>query len=201
MKIALVTPASADSARGNWTTAARWATRLAELGHEVAIEQEWSGGGEMLLALHAYRSLASIRRFRLERGPDAPLVVALTGTDVYRDLDRYPEARDALALATRFVTLQPAAIERLPAALRARALRDLKVGSDTFGRMPGCLSEPRQIALLRGGVQHLRFLSRVRERNPGKIRLRRKTKEVSQTYPNTPPTTNAAFHRASRTSW
>ena len=58
--------------------------RRGELGHEVAIEQEWSGGGEMLLALHAYRSLASIRRFRLERGPDAPLVVALTGTDVYR---------------------------------------------------------------------------------------------------------------------
>ncbi len=121
MRISLVTPASAGSAKGNWTTAARWATRLEELGHEVAIEQEWSGGGEMLLALHAYRSLASIRRFRLERGPDAPLVVALTGTDVYRDLDRHPEARDALALATRFVTLQPAAIERLPGALRARA--------------------------------------------------------------------------------
>ena len=41
------------------------------------------------------------------------LVVALAGTDLYGDGER-PDLGRALALATRIVVLQPAAIDRLP---------------------------------------------------------------------------------------
>ena len=48
-----------------------------------------------MLALHARRSHASIKAFPREK----PLVVALTGTDVYRDIHQSAEARESLELA------------------------------------------------------------------------------------------------------
>ncbi len=43
MKISLVTPAGARSHSGNRTTADRWARFLRQLGHEVLVEEAWSG--------------------------------------------------------------------------------------------------------------------------------------------------------------
>ena len=60
---------------------------------------------------------AAIRRFRA-RAPHAPIVLALTGTDVYGDLSRSTTARRSLSLATRLVVLQPLAVEAVPAAYR-----------------------------------------------------------------------------------
>jgi putative glycosyltransferase (TIGR04348 family) len=42
-----------------------------------------------------------------------PLVVALTGTDLYNDIRTSPEAEQSLELATRLVVLQPKGIEEL----------------------------------------------------------------------------------------
>jgi putative glycosyltransferase (TIGR04348 family) len=75
---------------------------------------------DVLVALHARRSAASVRRFRAERRA-SPVVLVLTGTDVYADLGRSRAARDAVASATRLVVLQPRARQRLPAALRGKA--------------------------------------------------------------------------------
>ena len=72
------------------------------------------------MALHARRSHPSIVRYRHER-PKAPLVVALTGTDVYRDIDSDEDARASVDAATRLVVLQPMAIDRLPSHVRHRA--------------------------------------------------------------------------------
>ena len=58
-----------------------------------------------MIALHARRSHASIVRFR-ERFPASPLVVVLTGTDLYRDIRSDRDARGSLALADRLVVLQ-----------------------------------------------------------------------------------------------
>ncbi len=120
MRVTLVTPAPPDSLSGNRVTAERWADRLRELGHEVLIEQDWSGGDcDALVALHARKSFASIRKFRDERST-APLLVALTGTDVYGDLGRSPEVDEALELATAIIALQPSVTQALAKHLRPK---------------------------------------------------------------------------------
>ncbi|RMH21875.1 MAG: TIGR04348 family glycosyltransferase [Acidobacteria bacterium] len=121
MKVLIATPAPPGSRTGNRVTADRWARLLEQLGHQVTIVDEWLGeAGDLLVALHARRSFPSIARFhRLE--PRAPLIVALTGTDLYADLDTSEEAHQALELASRLVVLQPAAIAALPEAVREKA--------------------------------------------------------------------------------
>lgn len=121
MKIALVTPARPGSRSGNRHTALRWATFLRAAGHRVMLGTQWDldPATELLLALHARRSHASIRAFA-QRYPARPLVVALTGTDVYRDIHVSDEARASLGMATRMIVLQPKAAQELPARLRRR---------------------------------------------------------------------------------
>jgi putative glycosyltransferase (TIGR04348 family) len=79
----------------------------------VTVEQRWSAGEpDVLIALHARRSYDSIASFA-ERFPQRPLVVVLTGTDLYRDLPDDAHAQRSLALATRLVVLQDAALDEL----------------------------------------------------------------------------------------
>ncbi|HZT74777.1 MAG TPA: selenoneine biosynthesis selenosugar synthase SenB [Terriglobales bacterium] len=121
MRIRLLTPPGGDPRSGNSVTAARWAGLLGELGHEVSRGEDWQGEAcDALIALHARRSHAAIARFRQAR-PQAPLVVALTGTDLYADLPESAEARQSVEIATRLVVLQPLALKRLPAAARDKA--------------------------------------------------------------------------------
>jgi putative glycosyltransferase (TIGR04348 family) len=121
LKVCLVTPAPRGSRKGNRVTALRWAHILRALGHRVAVAEAYHGQRcEVLVALHALRSFPSVERYRAER-PDAPLVLALTGTDLYGDIHTHAEARRALVLATRLVLLQPLGIAELPEEVRARA--------------------------------------------------------------------------------
>jgi Mg-chelatase subunit ChlD len=74
---------------------------LRELGHRVEIEQQWTGGrSDLMIALHARRSADSIARYA-ETPPERPLVVVLTGTDLYRDIPFDESAQRSLKLATR----------------------------------------------------------------------------------------------------
>src|SRR5947208_872765 len=99
MKIALITPAGARSRSGNRHTATRWAAMLRSLGHKVRVSVRWDGrAADAMIALHARRSHASIAQFS-ERFPDSPLVVVLTGTDLYRDLRSGGDVQASLALA------------------------------------------------------------------------------------------------------
>ena len=95
---------------------------LRAAGHRVRLTLEWTPDfpADVLLALHARRSHASIRAFHAAH-PGRPLLVALTGTDVYRDIHVSPEAKESLRLADRFIVLQPRAIDELEPRLRRRA--------------------------------------------------------------------------------
>lgn len=98
----------------------RWARMLRNLGQRVDVRQDYRGQRcDLLLALHARRSFAAIAKFR-ELHPAEPLVVALTGTDLYRDLEDSPEARQALEWANRLIVLQERAVGELPPALREK---------------------------------------------------------------------------------
>jgi putative glycosyltransferase (TIGR04348 family) len=121
MNICLVTPAPPGSMKGNRVTAERWSALLRELGHRVEIAVEYKGQDcDLLIALHAFKSHSSIRRFRKVR-PSDPIVVGLTGTDLYGDIHTRPNAVESLRLATRLVLLQPLGKAVLPAAVQDKA--------------------------------------------------------------------------------
>jgi len=122
MKIQIVTPAPAESTLGNRITAERWARIFRQLGHRVSISQQYDEQpADLLVPLHARRSHSAIARFH-HLHPDAPIVLALTGTDVYRDIHKSSRARESLALADRIVVLQPRALRELTPTQRKKAV-------------------------------------------------------------------------------
>jgi putative glycosyltransferase (TIGR04348 family) len=119
-RICIVTPARAGTRNGNRHTAQRWAGFLRSLGHRVSVTQQWDGRPcDLLLALHARRSHASLAAYRTQF-PRKPLVVALTGTDLYRDLPASREARQSLRLADRVIVLQEDALRFLDSTTRKK---------------------------------------------------------------------------------
>ena len=121
MKIGIITPAPPRSRYGNRVTAMRWAGFLKTLGHSVRIIQTYDGERfDLLIALHARRSYSSIARFHREH-PQLPIIVVLTGTDLYRDLGRIKSTGKSLDLATRIVVLQPKALEQLAPHLHSKS--------------------------------------------------------------------------------
>jgi len=113
MRIGIVTPAPPDSLHGNRITALRWAMILRQLGNRVSIVQAYDAEPyDLLVALHARRSHSAVINFR-RQNPEGPIIVALTGTDVYRDIRTCHAARESLELATRIVALQPKATKEL----------------------------------------------------------------------------------------
>jgi len=121
MKRALiVSPAKSGDILGNAVTADRWAGILERLGLHVQVAQEFDDqSADLLVALHARRSAPSIARFASER-PGVPIVLALTGTDLYHDIQDDADAQASLELATRLVGLQESAGDALPEHLRDR---------------------------------------------------------------------------------
>lgn len=125
MRIHIVTPAPAGSLHGNRLTALRWQRQLRALGQRVSVGEAWNGeDAQLLVALHAMRSHAAIAAFR-QAHPQRPVVLVLTGTDLYRDLPSggEPAARALASMqaADRLVLLQDEAISQLPPALHAKA--------------------------------------------------------------------------------
>jgi putative glycosyltransferase (TIGR04348 family) len=117
--ILIVSPALAGANNGNWQTASRWARMLAP--HcRIGIAGEWRGEAcDLLLALHAGRSAASVEAYARAR-PARPLVVVLTGTDLYRDIRTEARAQRSLELASHLVVLQDQGPRELAPALRRK---------------------------------------------------------------------------------
>ncbi|HXV60657.1 MAG TPA: glycosyltransferase [Vicinamibacteria bacterium] len=116
MKITLATPSSPRPGvvTGNEVTAARWASIFTDLGHSVVSSPDEA---DLLVALHARRSAPAVRAFH-----DRPVIVALTGTDLYQDLPGDEDARESLRRASRVVVLQPGALDVLDAPTRMKTV-------------------------------------------------------------------------------
>jgi len=121
LSICIVSTTSWRSRKGNRVTALRWSRLLRSLGHRVRIEEQYRGGAfDVLVALHARRSFPSVQHFA-RRYPDKPIVLALTGTDLYNDIHSSRRAQKALSKASRLIVLQPLGVAELPAAARSKA--------------------------------------------------------------------------------
>lgn len=90
----------------------------------------------MMIALHARRSAASIARYA-EAYPRRPLVLVLTGTDIYRDIRSDADAQRSLALASRLVVLEPEGLRELAP---EQAARTTVIRQSARALKPGALS-------------------------------------------------------------
>ncbi len=114
-----MTPALAEANNGNWQTAHRWA-RMLHSAYRVRLTAQWSAGDEaLMIALHARRSAPSIAAWRAAH-PQRPLLLTLTGTDLYRDIDTDAHAQRSLELADMLVVLNELGAQRLPAGLQSK---------------------------------------------------------------------------------
>jgi putative glycosyltransferase (TIGR04348 family) len=114
--IVIISPALSDANNGNWQTAKRWATML-NTQHRTRIAKQWPSDGdasdEIMIALHARRSAPSITQWHDKRG-SGRLIVALTGTDLYRDIHTDTQAQASLDAAGQLIVLQELGIQSLP---------------------------------------------------------------------------------------
>ncbi len=172
MNIALITPAAPRTRLGNRNTAVRWSRLLRGLGHQVRLEQHWSGTpAAVMIALHARRSHDSVLRYA-ERWPQRPLVVTLTGTDLYRDIRNDATAQLSLEFATRLIVLHELGAAALPSRHRGKTRIVFQSASAAARRPPlascfevvvcGHLRSEKDPFRAAAALEHLPGTSRIR---------------------------------------
>jgi len=113
-RVEIVTPAPPGTLHGNRITALRWHQFLMHLNYQSTVTEQWSGKScDVLIALHGLRSHDSIKEFK-KTHPDRPVVLMMTGTDIYRDLKNSKKVIQSMEMADAIVVLQPEAIDSLP---------------------------------------------------------------------------------------
>ncbi len=112
----IITPYLADANNGNWRTAQRWQKLLSpqyRVTLQSGLDTNKDFRPDVVIALHARRSHSAILAVK-KHLPGVPLVVVLTGTDLYRDITESAEANQSLALAEALIVLQEDAIRHVP---------------------------------------------------------------------------------------
>jgi putative glycosyltransferase (TIGR04348 family) len=120
--IVIVSPVLSDANNGNWQTANRWRQMLSAHFH-CRIVKTWpdkfANQDDVMIALHARRSADSVQAWTQSRARQQlpqNLIVALTGTDLYRDIQTDAAAQASLDMASSLIVLQ----ELAPRGLRAQ---------------------------------------------------------------------------------
>lgn len=121
MHIIMITPAPKGSRAGNRATALRWQALLQAAGHRVDVKTDYAGEPcDLFIGLHAWRSHSSIKAFR-HCWPSHPLIVALTGTDIYRYQHEDPQPTlESMGLADALIGLHDKVGEDIPPGYRGR---------------------------------------------------------------------------------
>jgi putative glycosyltransferase (TIGR04348 family) len=110
--IVIISPYLQNANNGNWQTAWRWSRFLSKQ-YKITLALEWDGRAcDAMIALHARRSAASIAAFSATF-PSLPLIVVLTGTDLYRDILSDESAQHSLQAASQLLILQAAGLHVL----------------------------------------------------------------------------------------
>lgn len=131
----------------------RWASLLRRLGHRVAVLTDYdSQRCDTLVALHAVKSAAAVRRFK-QFHPGRPAAVALTGTDVFADPATVAVARRTIALADRVIALQADMANAVPPGCRHK-VRVIYQSAET----PAGLPRPRAGVFEVCVLGHLRYV-------------------------------------------
>jgi putative glycosyltransferase (TIGR04348 family) len=121
LRVVIVSPALADANNGNWQTARRWQRLLSP--HSARIVRQWPDAqahtDDVMLALHARRSADAVQAWHAQHGARG-LGLALTGTDLYRDIGHDAQALQSLALARSLVVLQALGVKALPVEHQAK---------------------------------------------------------------------------------
>ncbi len=101
--------------------ALRWARILRRLGHRVSVAPDYADEpADAMVAIHAWRSAEAIRRFK-EKYPDRPLILQLSGTDIYQYITEDPQPTlRSMELADSLVALNSLAWRKVPKALRRK---------------------------------------------------------------------------------
>ena len=129
MKIAIFSLATPETRSGNWVTASRWQRSLRSAGHRVAILHEVGQvddcDAEILIGLHARRSGPALLHFK-KLYPERKTIVALSGTDIYRDLSPTRKRQSATAIKSlntcdQIVLLQPLMAKRMQPVWRSKS--------------------------------------------------------------------------------
>ena len=109
-------PFPIDSAQGNSVSARRIASHIADLGWRPELVHGYQDqDATILIALHARRGAAAVEAFS-ERHPENPIVLVLTGTDLYKDLPNGDRSCiRSMELADALVIYQEASAAAVPA--------------------------------------------------------------------------------------
>jgi putative glycosyltransferase (TIGR04348 family) len=152
MKVVLITPSGPTKHTGNRNAAGRWARILRELGHRVTVSTDYGDEpADLMVAIHAWRCAAAVARFKA-RYPGRPLVLQLSGTDIYQYLDEDPQpTMRSLALADRLVALNDLAWRKVP-----RRWRDKLVVIHQSAEKPAQSWQPRRRTVDIAVIGHLR---------------------------------------------
>ncbi len=133
--VRLYSPMPLTSGKGNAVSALRIAGLLQKAGVDAQAVDVPPVEASVLVLLNAWRSAAVGLDFH-RRHPDAPLVVVLTGTDIFPEFPSHPEVITALDAATAIVAWHSESAAQLPSHYRHKTRVIFKSAPDAPGELP-----------------------------------------------------------------